>query len=336
MYSQDDAIRNNAASGGTITCLLASLLETNQIDGALVLSSHIEANEVKTNYIIATRTEELIQSQGSKYVETNFTRDAVPLIKTFPGRLALVLLPCDTWVINRLRKNDPNLHQKIFLTIALFCGHISEPGLTRLVIRRNKPAGISLTDFRYRTGHWRGKLRMTFENQTKLEKPFAVFSDYQNMYFYCAKKCLHCHDHTGYDCDLSVGDVWLQAMKENPIKHNAVILRTPLSVTCIEHAIQAGKLVGHQVPLETIADAQSRSLPMHYNVSARSRAGKLLGIKISDTVKEPVRSVEFLVAFIILLNIRLTDSIKGRMLLNRLPRPILRLWLYFLKALEIL
>jgi coenzyme F420 hydrogenase subunit beta len=260
----------------------------------------------------------------------------VPLIKAFPGRLALVLLPCDTWVINRLRKNDPKLDQNILLTIALFCGHISEPGLTRLVIRRNKPAGISLTDFRYRTGHWRGKLRMTFEDQSMLEKPFAAFSDYQNMYFYCAKKCWHCHDHTGYDCDLSVGDVWLQAMKDNPIKHNAVVLRTPLSVACTQQAIRAGKLAGQQVPLETIADAQARSLPMHYNVSARSKAGKFLGVRISDPVNERVRLVDFMVAYVILLNFRLTGTVKGRMLLNRLPRPILKLWLYFLKALEIL
>ena len=336
IYASDEGIRKNAASGGTITALLAYMLETGKIDGALVLRSYVEANELHTKYEIVTSVDGLIGAQGSKYMTTNYTRDAVPLIRSFPGKLALVLLPCDTWVVNRLRKNDAEIKKKVVLRIALFCGHISDPGLTRMLIQKQKPAGVSLLDFRYRQGHWRGQTSYDFENNTSIEKPFSKFSDFQNLYFYCARKCLHCQDHTGYDSDISIGDVWLMAMKYDPIKHNAIIVRNEHSDRLVNGAIQAGYLVGKEVPIELIADAQSRSLPMHYNVSARSVAGKLLGIKISDPVHERVRPIDFLVALFILINFRITSNTRGRTVLRRLPKPLIKLYLYFLKALEVL
>jgi coenzyme F420-reducing hydrogenase beta subunit len=335
-YAMDEEIRQNAASGGTITGLLAYLLDSGKIDGALVCATHVEGNEVKAEYKIATTRADLIAAQGSKYVETHFSHDAVPLIKEFPGKLALVLLPCDTWIVNRLRQNHPEIDQKIRLTIALFCGHISDPGLTRLVIRKNKPAGVSLTSFRYRIGHWRGKLRFGFEDETQKEKAFSAFSDYQNLYFFCARKCLHCHDHTGYDCDLSVGDVWLMSMKDNPIKHNAIIARTQQAEADLQAAYTAKMVYIQSVPSELVADAQSRSLPMHYNVSARASAGKLLGLKVSDPVHERVRLIDFLIAIVILFNYRLTTTPRGRLLVGSVPKQLIKLYLYALKALEIL
>ena len=75
---------------------------------------------------------------------------------------------------------------------------------------------------------------------------------------------------------------------------------------------------------------------MHYNVSARSLAGKLFAeINVSDPVHERVRLVDFLVAFIILINFRVTSFSKGRSILRRLPKPVIKLYLYFLKALEV-
>jgi len=334
-YAQDEEIRGNAASGGTITAVLAHLLESRQIDGALVLTSTVTGNEVKAEYRIATTREELVQAQGSKYFETNFTHDAVPLIQDFNGRLALTLLPCDTWVVNRLMRNNLEVAQKIALRIALFCGHISDPGLTRLVIRKAKKPGLSLVHFRNRIGHWRGKLQFGFEDGSQTQKPFSAFSDYQNLYFFCARKCLRCHDHAGYDSDLAVGDIWLMAMKNNPIKHNAVLARTEIAEKFLQSAFQAGALNLQSVPVEMVADGQARSLPLHYNVSARAKAARLFGLPLTEPVKERVRLVDYLLALVILFNYRLTSTANGRMLVGRIPKQAIKLYLYFLKALQV-
>jgi len=55
-----------------------------------------------------------------------------------------------------------------------------------------------------------GKTRLNLEDGSQIEKAFSVFSDYQNLYFFCAVNVLQCNDHTGYLSDISVGDVWLQ------------------------------------------------------------------------------------------------------------------------------
>lgn len=335
-YSMDEETRQNAASGGTITTIFSHLLETGAIDGALVCMTPVEGNEIIPVYKIVTTRKGLIAGQGSKYIETNFSQDAVPLIKAFPGRLALALLPCDTKIIENLRKNYPEVDAKIVLTITVFCGHISDPGLTRLVIRKCKPAGVSLTGFRHRIGHWRGKTRLTLEDGSQIEKAFSLFSNYQNLYFFCARKCLQCHDHTGYQSDMSVGDVWLQSMKSNPIKHSAVIVRSSRAEEYLRSASECGKLHIEKVPIEFIADAQARSLPMHYNVSARVKAGKLLGITLSDTVHEHVRVVDFMIAYVTMLNYRWTTTVRGRLMVSRIPKLLIKLYVYALKALEVL
>ena len=335
LYSQVEDIRSNAASGGVITTLLYYLLQRGEIDGALVLSSEVVANQVKTKYEIVTNKEDLLRSQGSKYINSNYSRDAVPLIKSFQGRLGLVLLPCNSWVADALIKNDLEIAQKVVLRISLFCGHVSDPGLTRMIIQKNKIAGQSLVDFRYREGYWRGITRFDHEDGYSREKPFSVFSNYQNLYFYCAHKCLNCHDHTGYASDIAIGDVWLQEMKGHPIKHNAVIVRNQKAHAWLTGAIENGYITGRSVPIEKIADAQARSLPLHYNVTARKKAAKLFGIKLSDPVNERVRAIDFLVAVVIMFNYNLTATARGRAILRRIPKPILKIYLYFIKGLQI-
>jgi len=93
-------------------------------------------------------------------------------------------------------------------------------------------------------------------------------------------------------------------MKTNPIKHNAVIVHSLRAESYLRSASESRKLHIESVTTEIIADAQARSLPMHYNVTARNKAGNFLGIIISDPVHERVRLVEFIIAYLILVNYR--------------------------------
>ena len=44
-------------------------------------------------------------------------------------------------------------------------------------------------------------------------------------FFFSEKKCLACYDHYGYDADISVGDIWSYHLKNNPIKHTALVIK---------------------------------------------------------------------------------------------------------------
>ncbi|MCG8031788.1 MAG: Coenzyme F420 hydrogenase/dehydrogenase, beta subunit C-terminal domain, partial [Candidatus Thiodiazotropha taylori] len=124
-YATDESNRVNAASGGAGSALLISLLEQDEIDGALVCNTVIEKGKIRAHFSIATSKQEILDAQGSKYVETAFMKEALPLIRQFHGRVAVVGLPCDITNLTRWIAKDNDISNKVKLKIALVCGHNS-------------------------------------------------------------------------------------------------------------------------------------------------------------------------------------------------------------------
>jgi len=336
-FAQDESIRKDAASGGAVTAVLWNLIKHEEIDGALVCRSIFCNGMVKPEYFIATNLQELRESQGSKYISTQFRQNAIPLIENFDGVLAVVTLPCEAKILTSFLKHHPATRSKVKVVLSLFCGHLSTEALTNHVIRLMGPTkDAALVDFRYRSGHWRGKITAEFADNCIVERPFSIFSDYQNLNFFSERKCLHCFDHTGYYSDISLGDIWLQGMKAEPIKHSAVIAKTKIGFDILEKTKKDGDLSLIQKPISLIAEGQSRSLKIHYNISARAKAGRLLGVQIKDQVNEKVRWIDFIIAFILVFNHKITQTIWGKRLVCWIPRPLIKGYLYFLKGLEIL
>jgi coenzyme F420 hydrogenase subunit beta len=334
-YSTNLAFREMAASGGTTTALLADLLQTKMIEGALVCKSVVnDAGRPRPEFFIATSESDLLSAQGSKYCSVFFSSKALPLIREFAKTVAVVALPCDTKILREAMRSDPVLQNLIVLIITPFCGHNSEPALTDHIIEKLRPGENQLVDFRYRTGHWRGELKATFEDNIIIQKPFSYFSIYQNLYFFSQKKCHHCYDHTGYYSDLSVGDIWSYRMKDNPIKHNSLIVRTERANKIVSDAFSNNVLAGQKESIEAICEGQARSMPTHYNISARAKLGWIVHEKIKDPIKEKPRFTELIVAAMILINARLSRSSFGQKLIFSTPKPILQIYLYFFKFIE--
>lgn len=336
-YSKDHLIRTNAASGGTVTAILQGLLNRKEIDAAVVCYLDVIEGKVEANFRLATTHQELLAAQGSKYISTRFSSQAMELIRSFEGRLAVVCLPCDAKLLTKALEREEELKEKVSCIITLFCGHLSKPELTQLVIDRLRPEPEQqLTDFRFRSGHWRGRLTAEYEGGQVVSKKFSAFSKYQNLYYFCETKCMHCFDHVGYYSDIAVGDIWLQRMKNNPIKHSAVITKTDRGLRILNVTVAEGLLTAETQPVEEIVEAQSRSFKIHYNISARSKAGKKLGVKIRDEVNEKVRWSDYLVARIILKNYLMTQTPEGQEKVRNMSRQLITLQLYILKALEVL
>lgn len=334
-YATDASLRERSASGGSTTAILAFLLESGEIDGAMVVQGWVDdEGHIRAGFEIATDTASLRKAQGSKYQAVRFGKRELQMIAAFDGRLAFVLLPCDASKLARARSNRPEIDEKIAFVIALYCGHNSEPELAQGVAEKLAPKGERLTDFHYRSGHWRGVLRARYSDDSEVVAHHNEFKNYYNLYFFAQPKCNHCFDHFGYDCDMSVGDIWTMAMREHPIKHTAIVNRNAIADRFLSDAIGAGVLAASETDVRDILDGQSRTLPFHYNVSARARVGRLFGLKIVDRVHEHVRLRDLLVAFIILSNQRFSRTSLGRRVILRLPQPVVRAYLMALKALE--
>jgi coenzyme F420 hydrogenase subunit beta len=333
-YACDDSVRAEAASGGVVSTLLLDMLVTGAADGALICRSVIEDGRVRARYAIATTREEVLSARGSVYVVGDFAGEAMPLIRAFQGRIAVVALPCEVALLRKAAAADPMLAEKLLCVIGLVCGHASEPQLIDTITDRlTREASAPLSAFRFRMGHWRGFMRATFENGAVIEKPFSAFGLYQNLYAHCAKKCLFCGDHFAYEADISVGDVWDYQLKNDPIKRSGVIVRTDVGAAALAGAREREALVLQSVPVARIIDGQSRVAPFHYNVSARSEAGRPLGVTIPDRVAERVTWHERLVARMTIAN-QLATAGKPDSAFMRRSRRLLKAQLYLMKGLE--
>lgn len=332
-----NSLRDKAASGGTTTGLLIHGLETGAFDGAVVCQTVIEEGHVRARFKVATTASEVIQAQGSKYVEVAFLKEVLPLFKSFQGRLAVVGLPCDITALRRRADKDTTINEKLALTIALVCGHNSRKELIDHVTNNiEEETGKSLMAYRFRIGHWRGQIEATFSDGSVKNYPTSRFNHYQNLFFFCEKKCLACHDHYGYHADISVGDVWLFRLKNDPIKRSGLIIRTESGEHLFSDAVAKNCIVSEPLDVRDIMDGQSRIGPSHYNVSARVKAGKRFGIKLKDTVNEPVHWFQYLNAWISIANMRLSQSTRGQKIIFSMPRALIKLYLYMKKLLETL
>jgi coenzyme F420 hydrogenase subunit beta len=300
----------------------------------LVCRTILKDGKPRAEFFIARTCEDVQSAQGSKYSAVYFSNDGLSLLNAFEGRAAVVALPCDATILQRARAKSPTLDQKIVLVITLFCGHNSEPELTDGVVRRLGRGHGELRDFVWRYGHWRGSLSATFEDGFVTNRPFSALSDYRHLYFFAQQKCHHCFDHFGYNCDISAGDIWLPRMREHPIKHTALITRTPAGQRVVEDALENGTLTGSEESVENVVNGQARTLPVHYNITARARIGRLLGLKIKDRTQTSVRLVDYVIAFLALSNERLSRTPLGRRLIWLIPKPMLKLYVYFFKGLE--
>lgn len=334
-HAADSAIRQNAASGGVTSALLIHGLHSGIFDGTLVCKTVLVDGKVRAKFEIATTVNEVLKAQGSKYVETQFLQEVLPLLRAFKGRVAVVGLPCDISALRHRCDKEPALAKKVALTIALFCGHNSRTGLVDgITSRLERETGQKLKDYKFRVGHWRGRLQADFENGTSISKPSKYFNDYQNLFFFCERKCMACSDHYGYHADISIGDIWLFRLREDPIKHSSLIIRTEFGEKVFRSALDASKIVSEDIDVRDVMDGQSRIGPSHYNVTSRARVGQFFGLKLKDTVNEPVTWHAYLNAFITIANMRLAEKSWGRKLIFMIPKPILKISLYLKKALE--
>lgn len=334
-YASDEQTRKNAASGGVVSALLIDVLEHSDIQGVLVCKSEVIASSVRAKFYIATNREEILQAQGSTYVATKFAKEAFELIRAFDGKVAVVGLPCDITMLKNKMVQDSSLRDKVVFTLALACGHNSQTKLIDTITAdlQNK-AEAKLTSYRFRRGHWRGELIAGFENGAEIKKPFSHFSLYQNLFFFAEKKCLFCIDHFGYDADISVGDVWSYTLKDNPIKHTGIVSKTQKGMSIVEDTLSREVFVAKPMEVKEMVEGQKRIAPFHYNITARHLAGKKLGLTIPDKVGEKVRWHEYLSAYIVLLNWKWSQNKRYSKWIFKIPRPIMKSYLYLLKGLE--
>lgn len=331
-HAKDDGVRGEAASGGTTSATAIALLEKGLVDGVLVWRMACDRPDPVCEPYIATNREEVLAARGSKYTAINFPRQALPLIKAFDGKLAVLTLPCDASYLRRKIKATPEIGETVAYILTLFCGHNSEAELTKVITRRHGMEWEDVESFKYRTGAWRGILTMIAKDGREVQIPTRTFTHYQNLHFFSERKCLNCTDHYGFDSDLALGDIWSLDAKKHDVKPTLMVTRTEAGERAAAAVLPT--LEAESVPASVVVNGNSRGMTYHYQISARAKAAKRFGIKIKDQLRLPVTPLDEVVATIGVFNFWLSKHEKYGKLIEKIPMKGIEAYIYFFKGLQ--
>jgi len=255
-HAVPEDIRYAGASGGFVTELLAHMLDTGQIDGALVLGISNNGSGWKQEPYVARSIEELCAAQKSKYIAVPFLR---PLgeMEEIEGNYAIVALPCYIHAIRKYQKVSPKLRKRIKLVIGLYCNVVFEPHLYEeaCALAGIDPADVA--DFRFRHGDWPGGVtaRLKDGSEHKILKLEELKDEFNLLkLFYTAPRCNLCTDFSGEYADLSVGDPWLRGRDGKYLFEDgwtAALVRTAAGDEVVRRAEEDGWLKVTDIPLET-------------------------------------------------------------------------------------
>lgn len=220
-YAEDLEIRRNSSSGGLVTGLLASMLESGEIDGALVVTSD-EKVHWKGKPVIARTKEQLLLSLKSKYAISP-TNVAFQEIIEKEGRYAIVGLPCQIHGFLKAARLNKKLQQRVILSIGIFChaavehepmkwiwnNIIQEPDqVKRYIPREGKHPGTPYVEYQD------GKIEPVYFPKSKSYRPSST--EMLNVLYrlFTPPRCMTCYDSTAEFADISVGDPWMAPPQE--------------------------------------------------------------------------------------------------------------------------
>ncbi len=222
-HSAEPFIQENSTSGGLVTDILLHLIETKEIDGAVVIAS--DSDQIwKGKPIVARSREEILSAMKSKYAISP-TNSVFSEIRDIPGKYALVGLPCQIHGYHKAAALDNRIKENVALTIGLFCHAAIEHDALRIIWesidtekRKDAVRFISRVGKHPGTPHLElkdGSLYPVYFSNKEKYRPSSM--EIINIVYrlYTPSRCLTCFDSSSEFADISIGDPWMAPPADN-------------------------------------------------------------------------------------------------------------------------
>ena len=252
IHATDKSLRERGTSGGFVTSLLAHLLETKQVEGAVVITADKDVLW-KGKPVIARDVESLLASAKSKYAIAP-TNEVFSEILRMPGRYVLVGLPCQIHGFVKAAELDKRLKERVVLTVGLLCHAAVEHESYEVIWSTLGEKGRQAKRFVSRIGKHPGAPQVQLANGEYYPVYYGDRKGYRpssmeviNLLYriYSPARCLTCFDGTSEFADISVGDPWM-APPDDDIKleqgWSFTLLRTPRGQKACAELESAGKI----------------------------------------------------------------------------------------------
>ena len=253
-YANDPEIRLKGQSGGVATALLACLLESGQIDQALV-NRMPEDGSLRPEPFLASNKDDLMQSQGSKYCPVALNASIPGTIGKTGNKLALVGLPCHFHSLRNAQQFQKHWKNGVNIAIGLFCDSILIYSAMDYLIKKGKIKRRQVLSLRYKDkthGAFPGSICIFNKDHKTVHLPSKERVAIKS--FFTPPRCKICFDKTNILSDISLGDAW--GVKESKEGYSVIIARTSRGLAIIEEAQKNGYLSLTEINPEKIFKGQ--------------------------------------------------------------------------------
>ena len=222
-HSDDPLIRRTGASGGLISAVLIYLLETKQIDGAVVLGMSKEKPWLSEPFIATTREDILVAAQ-SKYTISS-VNEILAKVEKFSGILAFVGIPPQVHSIRLLqRMNDPAVRNIKYIFGPYYGNALHFTSVISFLKTFHERDYRQINKLYFRYGEWPGSMRVEMKNGRVIE--LKKFHANYLIPFHIMRNSLYCIDLANEFTDISGGDAWAPVYEERGKGFSMIISRS--------------------------------------------------------------------------------------------------------------
>ncbi len=285
-HSMSEDERHSGASGGALSALLTSMLESGAV--AYVLHIGADPDDILKTRIVRSRTRaDVLEATGSRYAPSAPLRNIVAEMEA-QGTAAVVGKPCDIAALRTWMERSPDANDKFPYLISFFCAGVPSIKGTQEILAALGLDQNEVQSVRYRGQGWPGKFRARVKGQNDRTMSYAdswgKFLSNRLQF-----RCKICPDGTGEFADVAFGDAWYGDEDGYPDFDEAsgrslILTRTEKGRELIAAAIDASALAVNGLEVPAIGAMQPFQRRRKQLTASRLLAMMTLGLRTPDYV----------------------------------------------------
>ncbi len=247
-------IYTNSQSGGALTGLLLSLINSKEIKGAIIVKMD-SGQPPRPSAILATTKQEIINAQKSKYVPVPLL-SIVQKIKNLDYPVAIVGLPCHIHGLYKIFEFFPELTNKIKYRFGLICAGTMVYSSMDYLLYKAKKSYKNKWNLIFRdklSGGYPGNIKISINGKNYI-------LDYKHRreihnYFVLAR-CRICFDKMNIFSDITFGDPWGIDYADHQNGESICVVRNNNGLEAIQNAINNNSLELKEIKYHEVLNGQ--------------------------------------------------------------------------------
>lgn len=278
-WAADPDLRYQGSSGGVLSALIAWMIESGKIAGALETGADAERPVANTQLVAASRND-VLSAAGSRYAPSSplAALDKVP----DDGRpRAFVGKPCDAAAFRVMSEDDASLAARFPVVFSFFCAGIPSLQGAEAILAALGTSPRETVGFRYRGNGWPGRATATLRDGTSRSMSYQE-SWGEILSSRVQHRCKVCADGTGKAADLVCADAWETDDAGYPVFQeregiSLIVARTLKGAILLKAAEDAGAIVTGPFDFSRLAAMQPGQRRRRQALLARLLALRILG-----------------------------------------------------------